>query len=433
MPRRLLLAIPLLTFALALGVFAVLQRGDETSSAQGRVDTSSLPADATTDQLITALRSAVRDAPAGKRPYAQLGAAYLQKSGESGDPVWYESAERALRMAERADPRDVAAITGMGNLALSRHDFRAARRLGERARRVEPDSNAAFPVLVDAQIELGRYDEAGRTLQQFVDRRPALPSYARISYFRELQGDLAGAVEAMRLAVSAGGSPFDVAAVQVLLGDLEFKRGRLAASRKAHMASLQSLPDNTDAEAGLARVDAAVGRIGSALRRYRRLAAQPTATAELIRELGELQLAAGQRLRGKRTLARVPAAEERFARRGENIDVELSAFEADYGSPRRAIALASRGRAIHPSIRSDHALGWALTRAGRPQEGMRLIARAVDHGWREPIVLYHAGMAAKAAGRPGEARRLLRRALSQNPRFSPLHAPRARRTLERLG
>ena len=432
MSRRLLFITPLVTFALAIAVFAVLTRGDETSGAEGRVATPSLPVDASTDDVISALRRATRDNPEGKRPYAQLGAAYLQKSGESGDPAWYESADEALRMAERADPRDLAAITAMGNLALSRHDFRAARRLGERARRLQPDANAAFPVLVDAQIELGRYDEAGRTLQQFVDRRPALPSYARISYFRELQGDLAGAVEAMRLAVSAGGSPFNVAAVQVLLGDLEFKRGRLAAARKAYRASLVSMPANGDAEAGLARVDAAAGRTRPALRRYRRLVAQATATAELVRELGELELAAGHRSRGERTLARVPAAEQRFARYGENIDVELSAFEADYGTPRRAIELASRGRAIHPSIRSDHALGWALTRAGRPEEGMRMIDRAIDHGWREPIVLYHAGMTAKAAGRPAEARRLLRRVLQQSPQFSRLHAPRARRALASL-
>ncbi len=374
----------------------------------------------------------MRNGSAGKQPYAQLGAAYLQKSAESGDPVWYESAEKALRAAGRADPSDVAAITGLGNLALSRHDFRAARRLGERARRLEPESNAAFPVLADAQIELGRYDEASRTLQQFVNRRPALPSYARISYFRELQGDLSGAVDAMRLAASAGGSPFNVAAVQVLLGDLEFKRGRLGASRKAYLSSLRDLSNNTDAEAGLARVDAAQGRVTSALRRYRRLAAQPTATAELIREFGELQLAAGQRIRAKRTLSRVRSAEERFSRRGENTDVELAGFEADHGDPRRAVELAARGRAIHPSIRSDHALGWALTQAGRPKEGMRLIDRAIDHGWREPIVLYHAGMTARAIGATGDARRLLRRALAQNPRFSPLYAPRARRALEDL-
>lgn len=432
MVRPLVLIVPLVTFALALGLLALLQRSDETSNAQARVATPSLPPDATTDEQIAALRAAVRTAPADKRPFAQLGSVYLQKSAESGDPAWYGRAEEVLRRALRANPRDVDAVTGLGNLALSRHDFRAARDLGERARRLQPEGNAGFPVLVDAQIELGRYDDARRTLQQFVDRRPALPSYARVSYFRELEGDLAGAAAAMRLAASAGGSPFNVAAVQVLLGDLEFKRGRQGASRKAYLASLASLPGNADAEAGLARLDAAAGRTRTALRRYRKLAGQPTATPEVIRELGELELAAGLGMRAKSTLARVPAAEQRYARNGENTDVELAGFEADHGSPRRAVALAARGRRIHPSIRSDHALGWALTRAGRPEHGARLIARAIDHGWREPIVLYHAGMTAKAAGRKADARRMLRRALAGNPRFSPLYAPRARRALDDL-
>src|SRR5215217_9563791 len=60
-------------------------------------------------------------------------------------------------------------------------------------------------VLVDALIELGRYPEAGRVLQHMVDRKPDLAAYARVSYWRELHGDLAGARRAMVLAASAGG------------------------------------------------------------------------------------------------------------------------------------------------------------------------------------------------------------------------------------
>ena len=84
-----------------------------------------------------------------------------------------------------------------------------------------------FGVLVDALVELGRYRAAGRALQAMVDRKPDLASYARVSYFRELHGDLDGAVGAMRLAASAGGdAPENVAYVQTLLGGLELQRGR---------------------------------------------------------------------------------------------------------------------------------------------------------------------------------------------------------------
>ena len=48
------------------------------------------------------------------------------------------------------------------------------------------------------------------------------------------------------------------------------------------------------------------------------------------------------------------------------------------------------------------------------------------------MFLYHAGIAARDAGRSDLARRYLARALEANPRFSPLHAPRAERALEAL-
>jgi len=54
---------------------------------------------------------------------------------------------------------------------------------------------------------------------------------------------------------------------------------------------------------------------------------------------------------------------------------------------------------------------------------------ALRLGSRDPMVLYHAGIAAKAAGERALARRRLRAALAANPRFSSLYAPRAARAL----
>jgi hypothetical protein len=73
-----------------------------------------------------------------------------------------------------------------------------------------------------------------------------------------------------------------------------------------------------------------------------------------------------------------------------------------------------------------------MTRAGRPQDGLRYAQRALALGSRDPMFLFHAGVAARAAGRPDLARRWLGRAVADNPRFSPLYAPEARRLLERL-
>src|SRR5436190_1930219 len=134
-------------------------------------------------------------------------------------------------------------VAAPGALALARHNFAGGLAYGLAARRANPASDAPFPVIVDGLVELGRYAEAGRELQRFVDAKPTLASYSRVSYFRELHGDLEGAAQAMALALSAGGDTAENAAyVQTLLGTLEFDRGRLGSARDAFRLALVRFP-----------------------------------------------------------------------------------------------------------------------------------------------------------------------------------------------
>ena len=78
-------------------------------------------------------------------------------------------------------------------------------------------------------------------------------------------------------------------------------------------------------------------------------------------------------------------------------------------------------------MRSADALGWALTRAGRPEAGLRWARRALKLGSLDPTFRYHAGI---AAGDTPEGRRNLRLALRHGLEAYPLHANRARMALE---
>ena len=118
---------------------------------------------------------------------------------------------------------------------------------------------------------------------------------------------------------------------------------------------------------------------------------------------------------------------------GGKVDADTALLEAEHGDPRKAVAIGRRAWKAAPSVRAADGLGWALTQAGRPRAGLDWGRRALRLGTRDPYFLYHAGMSALAAGEPDLARRYLRRALADNARFSPLHAPRARRALRRLG
>jgi tetratricopeptide (TPR) repeat protein len=419
-------------FLATLAVFMLLARGQSPGVPAAR-DVAPLPPSASTDQLIAGYQRLARAEPGDASNFAGLAGAYLQKVRETADPSFYVRAEAALGRGERADPRNYKVLAGLGTLALARHDFRGGLRDGLAARRANPASNLSFPVIVDALVELGRYDRAGRELQAFVDRKPALASYARVSYFRELHGDLAGAEQAMRLAVSAGSAAGgeNVSYVQTLLGNLEFDRGRVGSAGRAFRMALRSFPDYAGAQAGLARVEAARGATGPAIRRYRRLVAR-LPLPEYVVALGELELAAGRTAQGRRDLALVRVEERLLQANGVNTDVELAVFEANHGSPRAAVGLARRAWARAPSVRSADALGWALTRAGRPREGLVWARRALRLGSADPSFLHHAGMAALAAGDRADARGWLTASLARNPRWSPYHAPKARRALEGL-
>ena len=426
-PLRLALA-TLLAFACMLAVLA-LRGSDERTPATAATTTFDgvVRPDATTDAEIARLQSAVRR---GAPLEAQLAGAYLQKVRETGDPSFYVRADGVLTRALARGPEDPAELVQAATLAAGRHDFRGALRLAERARSLAPDAIAAYPILVDALVELGRYAEAEQTLQQLIDRKPSLAAYARVSYFRELHGDLAGAADAMARAVSAGGGAREnLAFVQTLLGDLELSRGRLAAARRAYGAAIASVPDYVPALAGRARLTAARGDLAGAIDRWRRVTTLLPLPGYVI-ALGEAELAAGRVRAGRADLALVRVQEKLLADAGVNTDVERAIYEADWGNRRRAVDLAREAWQQAPSVRSADALGWALTRAGRPREGLRWARRALRLGSLDPMFRYHAGIAAAAAGDAPAGRRNLRLALRHGLGAHPLHANRARAALE---
>jgi tetratricopeptide (TPR) repeat protein len=427
------LAAALLAFvAVFLGVRAIDGSSPNLSAPPDvAVRAGELPG-ATTAQRIEGLQAQVREAPADPDGYVLLGLAYLQQVRETGDPTFYPRAQGTFEQALRLDPSNFSATSGLGSLALARHDFSGGLALGERAARINPDVARNYGVIADAQIELGRYSAAERTLQHYVDVKPELSSYARVSYFRELHGDLPGALGAMRLAVSAGGgTPENVGYVQALVGKLHFDSGDYAAAESAYRTALETDPGFPAAVAGLARVEAARSDYDPAIRRLRVLI-QRLPLPEYVIALGDTEKAAGMTAAARRDYQLVGAETRLLQANGVNTDAELALFEADHGDPAQAVDLAARAWAAAPSVRSADAYSWALSSAGRDREAVAMSGRAMRLGSRDPSFLYHAGMIALRAGQPGRAKAVLSRLVEQSPRFNPLFGPRARRALEGL-
>jgi tetratricopeptide (TPR) repeat protein len=319
-------------------------------------------------------------------------------------------------------------------LALSRHEFDQALRFGQKARAADPFDPEPLGVVVDADVELGRYEEALAHLQEMLDLRPGLAALTRVSYLRELHGDASGALQAMQQAETAGaGSAFDLATVVALRGDLHFNRGELDRARRAYERALRLSPGLVPAEIGRARVLAAQNGRPQAVASLQRVIDRfPRFDAVIL--LSDLQTLEGLQSEAARSheLARTIAKLQQAA--GSVVDLELALFEADRGAdPTLAVDLARRAYAARPNIYSADALAWALHRAGDSKSARGYVEEALRLGTADALLRFHAAAIFAATGELERARHELGKASQINPWFSFLHQAEARALAERLG
>ncbi len=428
-PQRLLaLALPLIAFA---ALWAVLNLANGASEPADASASSLAPAD--TEAKIAELEQAAAAEPNDPEILAGLGNVLYQRARETGDGAYNDEAERAFKAALALDPRSVPALTGRATVALSDHRFNDGLVLAREAHRIAPALVAPYPALVDGLIETGRYGAAAQALGRFARVKPGLVAYSRVSYFRELNGDLDGAAQALRLAIAAGsGTAEGSAYVRVLLANLNAQSGRYGAAARGYREALAIDPGLGAAEAGLALLSAGRGRLDQAITQLRANLGDP-ASPDALAELGEIEQAAGRLGAARRHYAASDRIERGLIEQGSGVDAAVTVFEANHGKPAFAVELGRRAWREAPSVSSADAYSWALFRAGRTEAAARLSTEAMRLGSRDPEFLYHAGMIARANGDRAEARRLLTRLLQQSPRFSPLYAPRAERALRSLG
>ena len=433
----------LLLFAALLTAVLVVLLGGVLREAEPDAGRAAAPLDvgATADRAVAGfglgdtagtvrrLEAAVQAEPQDRRSLGLLGLAYLQRTRETGDVSYYSLAERALRGALAGDIRDPIALSGLASLAASRHEFRQSLRLARRAVAAAPYTARGYGLVGDALLELGRYDEAFRTFDRMVAIKPTLAGYARVAYARELSGRPRAAIEAMELALDAAGPPEPTAWTLVELGKLHFGLGELREARHSFRAALAAFPGYVSALDGLARVEAARGRLPQAIRLQRRAVAA-TPLPHLVAQLGDLLAAAGRPKEAQEQFTLVAAIDRLQAASGVNADLETALFRADHGiRPVETVALARAARAARPSILGDDTLAWALARAGRCEEALGHAKRSLRLGTRDANLYFHRAMIERCLGHDGDAKTWFRRALDLNPHFSIRWAPVAREAL----
>ncbi|MDT7536661.1 MAG: hypothetical protein QOI82_246 [Actinomycetota bacterium] len=381
---------------------------------------------------IAGLQRHLKASPNSFAAWSDLGLAYVQQARLTADPSYYPKAEGAFARSLALRSADNAgALIGQATLAAARHDFARALTVVRKALALNDYSATAYGVQTDALTELGRYDEAAVSAQRMVDLRPGLDSFARASYQRELRGDVAGARELLQRAADDASSPADKAFALYYLGELAWNNSDCVEARRQYDAALAADPAYLPAQAGLAK-SLALTDPTAALSVYRDVVEQQPQPAYLI-ELGELLEATGQKKAATEQYAVVRATTQLFAAAGANVDLELALFEADHGTPAKALHFATAAYQARPaSVLVEDAYAWALHRSGRDAVALREARRANRLDTRLPLLRYHLGVIEAAVGERAAARRDLQMALTLNPAFNPLQAPAAQALLRSL-
>lgn len=371
--------------------------------------------------VIAGLEAAVSARPDDPATWQQLGNAYVTRAAHTGDASYGAQAADAFDRADALAPGATATTLGRASLALTRHRFDEARTLAAEVLAQRPANPEALAVLVDASVELGRYDDAQRYGQQLLDVRPGVAAFTRAAYLRELHGDLDGALAAMVQAEAAAGGldatraggdarpTGTLATVVALQGDVLFASGRADEAAQRYRRALELADDLTVASVGLARADAAAGRVEEAEQRLQALLERsPTLSAAIL--LGDVQRLAGRPATGDE-LVDVIAQLQRAG--GASVELELAVHLADRGRPDVELARAAYDE--RPSVYGADALGWSLTRAGRAAEALPYVRRSLALGSADAGVHTHAALALHATGDEAAAADALRRAFAENP------------------
>ncbi|MDX1913130.1 MAG: tetratricopeptide repeat protein [Saprospiraceae bacterium] len=372
------------------------------------------------DKLIEALETS----PDDKKNQLQLAKTFLQEGRVTGDFSYYNQA--ALLMIERVlakDPVHLEAICLKATTYLSQHRFSEARELAEKARQINPYYSFVYGLLCDSYVELGLYPEAVAAADKMVNTRPDIRSYSRVSYLREIHGDVPGAIEAIQMAIAAGyPGAEDKCWARMVLAHLYEDNNALDKAQEQYETALVERPDYPFALAGLGNI-ARYRKDYPAAVNYLEKARDVMADVSFFETLIELYRLNGQSEKSEecaRITLNALLADHLTASKnkdqGHYSDMELAQLYLKTNQPDKALEHARIEHSRRPeNLDACEVLAEALFKSGNAAEAAPLMEKALRTRSQRPERLVLAGEIKKALGQTTEGEALIARGLALKP------------------
>lgn len=333
----------------------------------------------------------------------------LQRVNRDGRAVI--TAEEHLRQLLARDPSHYEARRMLAAVLMSQHRFGEGIAEAERARAADPRDAWNYGVIGDGYLELGDYDRAFAAFDRMGQLTPGPQAYARTSYALEINGDLGGALQYMRMAAE-GTSPNDPESQAwhfVQIGDLLVQQGHVRAAGVEYERAMAAFPNHPLAIQGLARLKIIAGDLaGARLMLQEELARAPG--AELAASIGDLCDALGDHAAAEPYFRMAGQIERATWANGPRQPHVLARFLIDEGRDlEEAIALAEEAARSRRDIFTMDVLAAAYWKAGRLTEARQAASDALRTNTKDARVLWHAAEIHAAAGDRSTAMQLLDR------------------------
>lgn len=372
-----------------------------------------------TKEKVKELRHQISQNPSDVKPRLQMVVIFLSEARITGEhPYYYPAALKMLDDVLAIEPNNFEATTFKASVKMSQHQFAEARDLAEKAKNINPSNAYVYGVLVDAHVELGNYSEAVAMSDKMQALKPSLEAYSRASYLREIHGNYAGAIEAMKLAVEAGlpGSEPQCWAKNTL-GHLYETTGQLKAAETQYREILAMRPSYAFALRGLAQVHKAARQYDQALAELGK-AAKIMPEFSFHEEMADIYALQGKSQQAQEKYREVVTMLDEDARSGHTVDLELCKLYTKTGQLDSALVFGLKEYAKRPdNIDVNHALAVAYFKSKNNEKAKQHIETALRTGSRDPELLSNASAIALASGNKAQGDRLMAQAKKTNPRF----------------
>ncbi|MES2628808.1 MAG: transposase [Bacteroidota bacterium] len=380
-----------------------------------------------TKSAIEGLLAEIDANPKNYKAKLNLAQAYIQEARITGDHGYYDQA--ALDLLDDVlenEPQNFDALCCKATVLLSQHHFAEGLEVAETAVKINPNSAFVYGLLCDANVELGKYPEAVEMTDKMVGIRPDIRSYSRISYLREIHGDLPGAIEASKLAVSAGYPGLEQTCwARMILGHLYEVTGQNDSAEFQYKMALQERPEYPFANAGLARIEKFRGNYPQAITLLK------TANKDIIEysfddDLTDLYTLTGNKAEAERSAEKVIKELSPVANQGESsnahghyADKELAYAYLKVNNTNAALKHALTEYQRRPrNIDVCETVAWVYYNQGQYEKARKYMSVALRTKCSNPELLGRAALIYFKSGKQDIGKALLRQARTVNPVFT---------------